>query len=634
MKIGILFPFQDMIDVARPIVEETEAEVVYMKVISSAEAVSEARKAIEAGAEMLISRGHYAALIKKYTKIPVIEIRLHTQEIGLLLKKTKSIIKKERPVVGLVTFENMLSDMSYMEALFDVDLRIAFISKIEEAAGCVETLKRAGADMIIGGQVTCQAANDQGLPALIYGTSAESIREAFREADRMAYVMEIEQRGNAQFETVLDTTFNGIIKIDANANITVINKLVENLIGKNMEDVIGHSLYTDFPEFDRQVVESILRGEAEHYTISVNIRRQAWALTLAPIQYNENITGAILSLQKLSENLRTDLKGQNRLYLDGYVAEKYFRHIHTRDEQMRVQLELARKYALSERPVLIYSEPGTEYLWIAEAIHNGSVRKNGPFISINMDAVTEQEQLQLLFGSTDQAGNEGRGAIMKAQHGTLFIKGIENMTMRVQHQLARTLMTRSFTGTDLQTMSSDYVRVIAVSGTNLALLMAQGRFSPELFYQIQGLVLNIPPIRQRREDLEDTFKIYFTSICKKYNKYLVMTDAAGEAVAGMEWPGNFLQLRTFCETLVLAADRRTIDEGQTRALYDLLYPQVRPHEGQQRMVVYRAPQADQIDALLEKYHGNRSRAAEELGISTTTLWRKMKKYGIEARYQD
>ena len=269
VKIALLVPNEEMLKIAQSVIEEQHIDVEYMKVIQTVDAVNEARLAVEAGAHIVVARGYQAKLIKEYTNIPLVEMRLHTQEIGLLLKKAKAITKKEMPKIGLIVVENMLCDMSHMEELFGVQLLIAYLQKIEETVPKLYEMSKDKPDLIIGGEVACREAEKMGYPSLFYSSTEESITEALLAAKKMAYAAETEKQNIAQFETVLDTSFNGIIKINVEGKIIVVNKLIENLIGKNAEEVMGFPLSEIFPEFDMAAVNSILQGERENYTVSV-----------------------------------------------------------------------------------------------------------------------------------------------------------------------------------------------------------------------------------------------------------------------------------------------------------------------------------------------------------------------------
>ncbi len=648
-KIGLIFPYQDIMDIAQRILPDTDLDVAYQKVVETTEAVEAARDAVEAGADIIVARGYQAMLIMQYTNVPVVALRLHAQEIGMLLKKSREIVKKDRPRIGLVVFKNMLCDMSRMEELFSVELKIAQVNRTEEIMDSVHDILDQGVDLFIGGATVCDEANNLGYPALLYQSSDESVREALREADRMSYAMESEKRNEAQFETILDTTFNGIIKINADGCITVINKQVENLIGKNVEDVVGLPVGEVFPEFEEKMIRDILDGKSDSYTVSVNLRKQAWILLMAPIEYEGAITGAILSLQKLSEGIKRQTLTQRDMYLNGYTARHEFRDFHVENERMAQQLELAKKYALSDSPVLIYGETGTESMAVAESIHNNSSRKNGPFISVNLGAVSPENQVRVLFGerrdmqserekSADLDEENGSGeermkaAAVRANHGTLFLQGIELLNTQAQDRLLQLLhgeVSPKIISTPVEAL---VVRVIVSTDISLRHLVDQGEYSRELFYLLQSLVVELPPLRERKEDLAFYSQQYFAEFSQKYNKYLVLTNGARNQILSQRWEGNLLQLKGFCERLVLTADKRSIDEVAVQKLYESLYPETRQIEGQEKTVVYQSREAEELNRLLERYHGNRQAVAKELGISTTTLWRRMKKYGVEAKF--
>lgn len=636
IKIGMLLPEERMIEPAKKIIEENKLEVAYMKAVHTVDAVNEARLAVEAGAHILVARGYQAKLIKQYTNIPIVEMRFHVQEIGLLIQKAKTIVKKEHPYIALLAFENMLCDLSYVEELFNIKLKVIYLNRIEEAEGMIAGLEAEGRpDIIIGGEGTCRTAETMGYPAIFYESTEESIKEALLAAKNASFAAESEKLNSAQFETVLDTSFNGIIKVNGEGKIIVINKLVENLLGRNNEDVVGAELTEVLPEIDDTLVENVLSGNSEGYSTTISMRKKAWMVLVAPIQYDGKITGAILSLQKLEERKETTAKIQADMLLHGFTAQTGFRDIPTQDPKMKEVLETAKMYALSEQPVVIYGQAGTEDYLIAEAIHNNSIRKAGPYVSINMRGMNKERQMEELFQRdvADMVSQFGaKGAMVKAHHGTLFIKGIEHLTLRVQHQILRTMLSRAQMRTDAQPLDTLDVRIIGSSKVNLKHLVQKGEFSEELYYMLQGLILEIPSLNERPEDLRRIFDTEMHRFKEQYKRPLNVTEGGYRKLQELQWDGNMLQLKTFCERLVLTAKKRLIDEVMLQKLYDELYPHVKEQNGERKVIVYKTPEAEKLEELLELYHGNRKLVAEELGISTTTLWRRMKKFGIEANY--
>ena len=637
VKIGMLLPEADMVPMAEKVVKDMNVEIACLKAISSVDVVNEARLAVEAGAKIVIARGYQAKMIKQYTNIPLIEMKLHAQEIGLLLQKAKLMVKKEHPVIALIAFDNMLCDVSYMEELFGVTLKVAVMKRSEETPGILDKMGAYHPDLVIGGEITCNEAERRGYLTLFYRATEESIKEALESARAMAFATEIEKQNTAQFETVLDTSFNGIVKVNMDGNIIVVNKLVEKLIGKEKEDVVGCALAEVFPQIDMDLVGRILKGESENLSTSISLGNKAFMLLMAPIEYDELINGAIITLHQIADGARGAKRESNKMLLHGFSAKTDFGSIYTENISMKKVLEDAKTFALSESPILIYGQAGIEDYLIAEAVHNNSNRKAGPYVSINMRGMDKEHQMEELFRREpveSQRDMAGKGAMIKADHGTLFIKGMEHLTLRVQHQILRTMLSRAQMRTDAQPIDALDVRIIGSSKVNLKQMVQQGTFSEEFYYMLQGLTLKVPSLNQRVEDLRHYFDREIERYSEMYNRHLKITDGGYQKLAKLPWNGNTIQLKAFCERLVLSTEKRVIDEIVLQKLFEELYPEMKETKGESRMVIYRSPESIELSEILERCHGNRNLAAKELGISTTTLWRRMKKYGVEAKYDE
>ncbi len=166
-KAALLVPYENVLRIAEKVIEERGYDLEYRKVIRTEDTVNEARMAIKAGARIIVARGLQAKLIKEYTNIPLVEMRFHAQEIGLLLKRAKEVLKKEHPVVGLIVFDNMLCDMSHMEELFEVQLHIRTIEQNEEVPGILKEMEQQGVDLVIGGDMVCREAQTAGFAVLL-----------------------------------------------------------------------------------------------------------------------------------------------------------------------------------------------------------------------------------------------------------------------------------------------------------------------------------------------------------------------------------------------------------------------------------------------------------------------------------
>ena len=201
--ISLLLPKEEMVKNAKHYVKKEGLNVKEIRHIVSENAISEARKAVAEGASVVIARGYQALVIKNYTNIPVIEITLTGQEIGMMVKKAKSMLGIPRPVIGLVGFQNMYSNVDYFDELFDVEMRQYLINFADDLPQTVERAVQDDLDILIGGDVAIMAAQRAGLPYLFVESTFDSIREAIKSAESAIYAAQVEQRYVAQIETFL-----------------------------------------------------------------------------------------------------------------------------------------------------------------------------------------------------------------------------------------------------------------------------------------------------------------------------------------------------------------------------------------------------------------------------------------------
>ncbi len=636
VKMAMLFSEEQMVENARHIIEEENLDVVACKSIRTADAINEARSAIINGAKLIVARGYQAKLIQQYTKVPVVEVRLTAQEVGLLLKKAIRLTGKEHPCIAMIVFRNMVPDLSHMEELFGVRLKVCYIEHVEETGDIFAQMSEDRPDCIIGGTVAMEAGQAQGYLTLFYSSTEESIREAVDKAVRVAEAMETQLREEAQFETVLGASFSGIIRVNQNGDIIVINRFIENLLGKHNEEVKGKPLKNVVPEISMEQVDAILRGERESITTSVNYRNDSFMILIAPIEVGEKITGAILSVTRSTEAAVYNRRAGQEMLMRGYVTQMTFDRIEAESPKARRILDQAREFALSYNPILLQLPIGIRGTALAKAIHNVSTYNAGPFISLDLGVIPESEQEVALF-RPDGVDTDGygvvdgveKGAMLLANHGTIYLKEIDKLSLQNQKQIVRTMQPLTEVRTDAQRINSLDVRLIGSSQRDLRMMMEHGELIPEFFYLITPLTLKVPSLKECPEDLKRLFDQYTKEYSRQYHKNIHVTEGGYHELCSLPWEGNNLQLELFTERLVLSAKKRIVDELVLRKLYQELYPSVKVLGNAQRYVTYHSPEGDRIRELLQKYVGNRQAVAKELGISTTTLWRHMKKYGIE-----
>lgn len=629
----MLLPKEEMVENARRYVKKEGLNVKEIRQIDSATAISEARRAVAEGASVVIARGYQALVIKNYTNIPVIEITLTGQEIGMMVKRAKDMLGIQRPVIGLVGFQNMYSNVDYFDELFDVEIRKYLISFADDLPETAERAVQDDLDIVIGGEVAILAAQRAGLPCLFVESTFDSIREAIKSAESAIYAAQMEQRYVAQIETFLDNSPNGLIRINTIGVITSANHVMQEILQKREADILGKRLTDLIPSIDRTQMESVLCGKSEMYSTFIRIKGNFVVVMLTAVQVDDIIDSAILSCHLVKKKENMEAERIQEMYLNGYVAHAEFSGLSGRDKEMKDCVELAKMYSLSANPILIIGEVGAETVEFAEAIHNNSVRKNGPFVRINCSGMSEEQQERAFFGiKTENKRNvEKMGAVVKANQGTLLVEEIEKLAMTLQYRLFNAIRNYSVESSGTDSLGVVDVRVIASTGEDLYQKMLKGEFRRDLYYAVCGLRLRIPSLRERPCELEEYITALFKEKLARYNRYHVLTPAAKELMMHYGWSGNKLQLSCFVDRMVLSAKKRRIEADYVQNLLTELYPVLEERDGQEYLVVYRDAGAQELIRILNKHHGNRDGAAKELGISKTTLWRRMKKYGLDGK---
>ncbi len=629
-QIGILLPRQTILEFAENVLKKEGIEVQILKVVENANAVVEAQEALAAGVRIIIARGLQATLIKENTNIPVVEMPVTLREIGLMILKAKRMLKKEHPLIGIVAFKNMFDSLDHLEELFDCGLRFYELKALEETRSKVSQAVADGVDLIIGGVKANQTAFEIGFPSLFVETGEESIRSALGMALHMIDLAKMEKQNEAQIETLLDTSFSGIIKINAYKEIVTVNRVIEQLMGKPASEVVGFPIDKVIRGIDTEGIEGILRGSEELYSTSFSIGDQPLMVVGAPIQYDGHFSGAILTCHKMKGIERRDSESAETKLANGYIASRNFNHILRQSPEMKRCIKLARSYAVSKSPVMICGETGTEKEVFAEAVHNNSPQKGGPFLNVNCGSLSPQEQREVIFGFSEE---RRKGAWEIASYGTVLLQEVDKLSLETQYLLYKAVHDKLFWCNNSMVKRALPVRLMVTTSEELAMLLKNGLFREDLYFLLSSLKIELPPLRKTKEDIPRLIHLYLERFNAAYARYVEISEAALKAMEEYSWEGNLLQLEMFCERLILTAHRRRVEEGMVKNLLQELYPLVREQSGRIQTVLLKNPEAVRIAGLLDRYQGNRTMVAEELKISTTTLWRKMKRYGIGSKYE-
>lgn len=438
--------------------------------------------------------------------------------------------------------------------------------------------------------------------------------------------------GNLIFETIP----HGIFTVDARGIITSFNTAAEEFTGWRREEVIGYHCRNVFQSSHCAggcfLFESI-EGGASHRDREVRVIRKDG--TEMPVSVSTsalcdeigNVIGGVEMFRDLSAE--TDLRRQLRRHMScGDLVSK--------STSMREVCQLLPLVAKSESTVLIEGEPGTGKELVARSIHNLGPRAEGPFVAVNCSAIPETLVESELFGHVRGAFTDAKrdhpGRFAVAQGGTLLLDEVGEISPAMQVKLLRVLQEREYLPLGATDPVTADVRVLAATNRDLAQEVHQGSFRQDLYYRLNVVRMVLPPLRERWEDIPLLVEHFIHRFNLTQGRRIGgMSEGAMDALTSYDFPGNVRELENAIEHAFVVCAGNTIRledlpthfRGEARRLTPAL---ASPRSGGPTPL--ETAVAAEIRKALERHGGNRTRAAEELGISRNTLWRKMKKHGI------
>ncbi|RKY81136.1 sigma-54-dependent Fis family transcriptional regulator [candidate division KSB1 bacterium] len=285
--------------------------------------------------------------------------------------------------------------------------------------------------------------------------------------------------------------------------------------------------------------------------------------------------------------------------------------------------------------VLILGESGTGKELVANAIHYSSARKDGPFIKINCSAIPDNLIESELFGhekgAFTDAKNMKKGLFELANGGTLFLDELSSMKLSLQPKILRVLETQSFRRIGGVNDINIDVRVIAATNQDLAELVKNGEFRDDLYYRLKVMEITIPPLRERKEDIDILKKIFLDQYNKEFNKSIKgFAPETDNLIYNYSWPGNVRELKNVIErAVILCNDEMLLPEHMPLELKELNTDIPASQSPGLGMVSLEDAEKHHILNVLELVNGNKSKAARVLKISRSTLREKLKNYQAE-----
>lgn len=584
--------------------------------------------------DVIMARGITCQTLKDSNPdLPVIDIPVQGLDLIRCLYECKSRYGVKK--VGVIGSANMIYGVEELTDIVGMPIQSYIMKQIKDGPRLVELAKQEGCEVILAGVKTCDYAKTIGLGTGIIKTGKKTFQHALSEAKRLAIVSRREQEKTQLHKTILNNAYEGVIAINKKNEVLVFNSIAQKLLSIGNRHLVGQSIYDVMPQGKLRTV--LLSQVESHESTIITYNSTQLAVKKVAFFVKGDRVGNMVAFQAVSGIQDIEIKARKRMHLRGHVAKSSFNQIVHTSEVLKRTIDMAKRFSKSDTNILIVGETGTGKEIFAQSIHNHSDRKNGPFVAINCAALPENLLESELFGYVEGAFTGAmkggkQGFFELAHGGTIFLDEIGEISSMLQSRLLRVLQEKEINRVGDDKVIPVNVRIISATNKDLADLVKQGKFREDLYYRLDVLRLTLPPLRDRSEDIPLLIKSFIRESLE-FGEDVEIIDEAMEILKKYRWDGNIRQLKNFCDRVLVLRNDDLIDafdvsqwlEGSQEEESNL------KDIKKESQVKEDVSQREEILNALRRVKFHKGKAAEQLGVSRSTLWRKMKKYGLETQ---
>ncbi|MBW9107758.1 propionate catabolism operon regulatory protein PrpR [Paraburkholderia phenoliruptrix] len=606
------------------------------------DAVREIEAAGAGRPDVVIAGGSNGAYLKTRVAVPVVMIT----PTGFDVMHALARARRDGAKVALVTHGNTPDEIRRFVAAFGLDVTFASHQSAQDAESVVLDLRDRGIDVVVGpGLVTDLAAN-AGMGA-VFLYSRASVRAGFETALEVAQATRRETLRRQRLDNLLQHLRDGVVALDADGRVEAMNQRLAAVLGIDAANAAGRALLELAPDLAGSLPDS--DGDA-----FCTVRGASYVVHRGPLASGgAAAAGTVLTFQESRAVERLDRTLRSRQRVQQFSARYRLDDMVGASQAMQRVRGLVQRYARSDATVLILGESGTGKEMVAQSMHQLSARRDFAFVAINCGAFPEALLESELFGYEEGAFTGARkggkaGLIEVAHRGTLFLDEIGEMPLSLQSRLLRVLQEREVVRLGSTEPTRVDIRVVAATHRALTEGIATGSFRADLYYRLNILSIALPPLRERSADLLPlAVELLLQAAAREPRLAARLPDAAAaervlvalaEPLQRYAWPGNVRELQNVIERIAVElADMEADNDAETgspplltRDILRSIAPEIaEPAHARPKKTALtlrersRHVEADEIRAALAAHGGDRDAVCDALGISKTTLWRKL-----------
>ena len=448
----------------------------------------------------------------------------------------------------------------------------------------------------------------------------------------------------AFYQTMLDTTQESWTMIDEQAHVVGWTKGAEEIFSIKKEEILGKPILQFFNQDELEIFNALHQGESVVKKLHRARRDRTVLISSNPVRLDEKIIGGVVTEVDITNEVRLNeelFSTQEKLFhLENQIESKShkdraFLPLRGNSQPLKETIAMTKKASQTEANILIYGESGVGKELFAKAIHYLREDDEAPFIPINCGAIAHNLFESEIFGYEKGAfsGADSRGKAGKAelaQDGTLFLDEVGELPLDLQVKLLRVLQEKKFFRVGGTKEIKVNFRLVAATNKDLKQLVEEGKFREDLYYRLNVFQIEVPPIRERPDDILELANYFVYEYSAKYNKQIQsIPHEIIQCLISHDWKGNVRELKNSIERLVVLSEEGVLS-------FNDLPPEVKgadksqpTNTGQTLAEQLEAYERDIILSTLEQVNYQKSECAKSLGVSRATLYNRMNKLGIQ-----
>jgi transcriptional regulator with PAS, ATPase and Fis domain len=618
---------EPLINVARKVTSEFSEEADFIFIESLLKEYSTALRELEGVAHIILTGYLARMLYSKYVKIPFISIRLTFPD---LIQAIQEAQKFDDRIAITLTGVHRDFDVSLLAKAMNVTLLPFYCNTSEEHEAACKLSKEQGYKVIIGGDLVAKASEKIGLKSILIYKGTDMVRTAIRDALEFYRFQHEEILRVSQLTAVVNHFHEGLLLTDEHGQITFDNPPALTHLG--LKQLQGLRV---FDVFGSKSAEKVLKQGDKILNV---IEKGNLVVNYTPVRSAEGIHGLVCSFNKVDEIQDIEFTVRKKLHGRGFSAKYNLEDIVGESVAIRSCKERACVFAGAKGPILLTGESGTGKELFAHAIHKLSDRREGPFVAINCATLPADLLESELFGYEKGAFTGARaagkkGLIELAHKGTLFLDEITSLGYPLQAKLLRLLAEHEILKLGSDRIVPVEIRILAATNVDIESYVEDQLFRGDLYYRLSAFRLHIPSLRDRPEDLVPLFLHFALRFRREIVAQMVgKRETIQNVLAREPFKGNVRELENIAQRFCLLFRPEKDGEEIETLLESCLESKMGSHKPEETSSNLKTALAiTEKNVLLEmvKKHKNKSDVSRILGVDRGTLWRKLKKYGIE-----